>query len=139
MAQLKQGKYFGTITDIYLKEYPTSKGTSFKKIIIEVDIILDKEEYDKTGKSSLKNKNYQGNPDFTKEYFEQIGLTSETCIGKLVQVTLQKETFKNQDNERINTLMIKFLNFLDENGNVIMSNKVLEKQAEKKENKKLDF
>lgn len=134
MAQLQAGKYTATITNVEGKDYG-----KFMKVLITCDIITDIKKYNETGKSPLITKIYYGNKDFTRDYFNQVGLTSESAIGKTVQVVIQKETFKNKEGELVTNSMIKYLNFIDENNNPIISNKVLEKINESNKNKKLDF
>ena len=94
------------------RECKTKKGTKFSVIDYTCDVEYSNGEV-KTLRGSMS-------VDYAKKYFEYCGMTSQTAINKDVEVVVAKRKYidSNENERTIN--FVKFMNFIDENGNKII-------------------
>lgn len=62
------------------------------------------------------------NIDYAKKYFEFCKITSKEAINKDVNVVIAKRKYSDSNGADHIVLYIKFLNFLDKDGNIIVMN-----------------
>ena len=113
------------IKKIYMKNVQTSTGKKFDKICLECDCIDEETNYIRTRTAEMS-------PEYATKYFNFCGISSKQAIGMEVNVELQKRAFNGADGQLKTFTSIKYLNFLDENGEPII-------MAKKEEQNNLPF
>ena len=103
----------GIIKKIEKKDYKTSQGKSFSKIVITCDVEVNDIGDIKTLKATYS-------PDFAKKYFEYCKISSKQAINKDVNVVVAKKNYEDNNGNSKTYSYIKFLNFLDEDGEPII-------------------
>lgn len=91
-------------------------GKTFNQIVITVDVVIDEE------KKTIKTRSAYLGEEYAKKYAKYCNLSSEDMIGKEVFVVLEKRMYEKDGVEKI-TEFIKYLNFIDENGQPIIMKK----------------
>ena len=93
------------------KELKTKDGRKFTKIEFTCDVVLNDKGEVKTYKGDYSE-------DYARKYFAYCNTTTRDVIGKEVDVSIAKRSYQHEGETRYVTF-IKWLNLLDENGNVI--------------------
>ena len=106
----------GIIRKINSVERNKKSGEKFKQIVFTVDVITNEE------KGTIKTRSAYFNEQYIKDYASYCKLSSSEMIGKTVNVILEKKMYEKDGVKKISET-IKFLNFLDENGNAIIMKK----------------
>lgn len=96
-----------------LKTFKTTDGKQFKKLEFTCDVEINDKGDIRTCKGSYSE-------DYARKYFAYCGTTTKEAIGREVNVTLSKRNYTAQNGEIRTLTYIKFMNFLDEKGNVII-------------------
>lgn len=104
------------IRKITMKKVNTKDGRQFDKIRIECDCIEPETNRVRTRAAEMSL-------EYAKDYFNYCGISSKQAIGMEVSVTMQKRAFNDANGELRTFEEIKYVNFLDENGNAIIMNK----------------
>ena len=91
-------------------------GGTFNQIVITVDVIVDEE------KKTIKTRSAYLSEQYAKDYAKHCNLSSNDMIGKDVFVVLEKKMYEKDGIEKI-TETIKYLNFIDEEGQPIIMKK----------------
>ena len=115
----------GILKKVNVVEIVKKDKTKFKKLNYEVDVVID------TEKKEIKTYKGDMSIDYAKDYVEFCvnELNDEKVkklkdfVGKEVDVTLAKRMYTNKDGEERVYNYIKFLNFIDKDGNPIFKNK----------------
>ena len=115
----------GILKKVDVVEIVKKDKTKFKKLNYEVDVIID------TEKKEIKTYKGDMSIDYAKDYVEFCinELNDEKVkklkdfVGKEVDVILAKRMYTNKDGEERVYNYIKFLNFIDKDGNPIFKNK----------------
>lgn len=102
-----------TITKIMKKECTTTDGKKFSVIDIKCDVVIN-------DKGDVRSLTSSMSMDYAKKYFNYCNVTSKQAIGMTVSVVAAKKVFKTKDDEERTYNYIKFLNFLDSEGNPII-------------------
>ena len=115
----------GILKKVDVVEIVKKDKTKFKKLNYEVDVIIDAEK--------KEVKTYKGDMsiDYAKEYVEfcvneindEKVKKIKDFVGKEVEVTLAKRIYTNKYGEERVYNYIKFLNFINKDGNPIFRNK----------------
>lgn len=103
----------GIIRKIDLVERKKKNGGTFKQIVMTVDVVVDEE------KKTIKTRSAYLSEEYAKKYANYVGLTSAEMIGKEVSVVLEKRMYEKDGVQKISET-IKFLNFIDANGQAII-------------------
>lgn len=101
-----------------------NKGNKFAKILITCDVKNDKGEVS-TLRADLSE-------EYAKKYFAFCNKTTAGVIGEEVSVTLARRSYTNEDGEERTIRFIKYLNFLNADGEAIIMPK-------EDDNETLDF
>lgn len=104
-----------TIKKIYKKTVKTPN-TTFDKICIDCDVVINEKNEVKTYKSEMS-------PEYAKKYFNFCKLSSVDAIGHPCEVTLRKRQYTNAAGEERTYTEIKYLNILGEDGKPIIMRK----------------
>lgn len=115
----------GILKKVDVVEIVKKDKTKFKKLNYEVDVVID------TEKKEVKTYKGDMSIDYAKEYVEfcineindEKVKKLKDFVGKEVDVTLAKRMYTNKDGEERVYNYIKFLNFIDKDGNPIFKNK----------------
>jgi hypothetical protein len=108
---LKNGYYNGVITSIEVKEYENAeKKNKFKKLIIGIDLTLDKNE--------VKNVKCSYGLDSARDIFSNSGVKTDEAVGKTIRVYVFQKSIKNAE-KTVTFNVATGLRFIDEKGNVI--------------------
>lgn len=93
-------------------ERKTKKGTKFNVIKYTCDVEFNNGEVKTlTGSMSV---------DYAKKYFEYCKETTKTAINKDVRVVVAKRKYIDSNENERTISYIKFLNFIDQNGDIII-------------------
>lgn len=105
----------GILRKVYVKEFKTKEGKSFKKFMFECDVCKkDNEVVKRTGSYNL---------DYAKKYFEFCNVKTKDIVNQEVDCLLANKSFKDKDGNTRVYEYIKFLNVLDNNHKpIIMKN-----------------
>lgn len=106
----------GIIRKINSAERTKKNGSKFKQIVMTVDVVTNEE------KGTIKTRSAYFGEQYIKDYAKYCNLTSTEMIGKTVEVILEKKMYEKDGVEKI-TETIKYLNFLDEQGQPIIMKK----------------
>lgn len=115
----------GILKKVDVVEIVKKDKTKFKKLNYEVDVIIDPE------KKEIKTYKGDMSIDYAKDYIEfcvneindEKVKKLKDFVGKEVDVILAKRMYTNKDGEERVYNYIKFLNFIDKDGNPIFKNK----------------
>ena len=105
-----------TITKISKKDCTTSDGKKFSVIDIKCNVTIDDKGNIHEAVSSMSI-------DYATKYFNYCGISSKEAIGKTVEVVLGKKEFTAKDGTNKIYTFIRFLNFIDNEGNPIIMRK----------------
>ena len=106
------------------RDCKTKKGTKFSVIDYTCDVEYSSGEV-KTLRGSMSI-------DYAKKYFDYCRVSSKDAINKDVEVVVAKRKYTDSNENERTINFIKYMNFIDENGN-----KIIMKSDEKEED--LDF
>ena len=106
----------GYVRKIDLVKRNKKDGGTFNQVVFTVDVVINEE------KGTIKTRKAYMSEQYASEYAKVCNLTSAEMIGKEVSVSLEKKIYKD-DNVVKTVENIKYLNFYDENGNIIVINK----------------
>ena len=106
----------GIVRKINLVTRNKKNGGTFKQVVMTVDVVVNEE------KGTIKTRSAYFNEQYIKDYAQHCGLTSSEMIGKTVNVVLEKKMYEKDGVEKISET-IKYLNFLDNNGQPIIMKK----------------
>lgn len=106
----------GIIRKIELVTRNKKDGKTFRQIVMTVDVIYDEE------KRLVKSRKAYFNEQYIKEYAAFCNLKSSEMIGKTVNVVLEKKIYE-KDGLTKTCETIKYLNFLDSQGQSIIMKK----------------
>lgn len=95
----------GIIKKVELKEYKTKEDKSFKKLNFEIQTTFK----------------FSWSEDFAKVYLKKCGLKTKDLIDKMCIITLEPQTFTNNEGKEINFIGVKYLNFTDKEGKIILA------------------
>lgn len=115
----------GILKKVEVVEIVKKDKTKFKKLNYEVDVIIDSEKKEvRTYKGDMSIDYAKDYVDFCiNEINDEKVKKLKDFVGKEVDVTLAKRMYTNKDGEERVYNYIKFLNFLDKDGNPIFKNK----------------
>lgn len=114
----------GKVIEVRKKDYKTKDGRTFTKIIIGCNVKINDKGTIKTLKASFSEQ-------FAHDYFTYCNVkNNQELIGREVECTLEKKCWLNDDGVEKTGTYIKFLNLLDDKGNIIIM---------PKENSSFDF
>ena len=94
------------------RDCKTKKGTKFSVIDYTCDVEYSNGEV-KTLRGSMSI-------DYAKKYFEFCNETSKSAINKDVEVVVAKRKYTDSNENERTVNYVKYMNFIDENGNKII-------------------